>query len=36
MKILIIGLGYAGQRFLRSLSHLGKELGIPMHFSWLC
>ncbi|HEF2143706.1 TPA: Gfo/Idh/MocA family oxidoreductase [Escherichia coli] len=35
MKILIIGLGYAGQRFLRSFSYLGKELGTHMHFSYV-
>ncbi|MCG8710453.1 Gfo/Idh/MocA family oxidoreductase [Brenneria goodwinii] len=35
MKILIIGLGYAGQRYHRSFVNLGKELGIPMLFSYV-
>lgn len=35
MKVLIIGLGYAGQRYLRSFIHLGIELDIPMQFSYV-
>lgn len=35
MKILIIGLGYAGQRYYRSFVHLGQELGIPMFISYV-
>ena len=35
MKILIIGLGYAGMRFQRAFAHVGAHLGIELSIAYV-